>query len=603
MAYLAFRRDRVLLLRIRMAVVADGLNRARRMCTADQWDLDTVRAVRRALDALELRWLPFADRLLADRSLVDPIAGPPAASIEALLRSRLRAHGWHVETDPLQGIPTATVAEAVALAEAINAATPGELLGTPQARVALGQELAAVLRSPEARRAFAATFTEWSAALTTLAVAEHQLLAPAIEAGAEPDPGRAAGAAAIRRTIGALGTLLTERPVGEVEEILAGVHPYVAALTLTALRLPDATFGRLAAAVLARHFEGPSPPWALEYGGTAGELLMPLLAARPAAARAAVLALGEMPLALFYATSDVAYVEQVLALATDPATTSAREAGAILAGLVDCWRRWRNEFPRQFVPAQQTWAAMIGRLCAPWVLWFGHRHAAFGWTAAEGRARLAAVVGTPAGAAEFVAHSEEWFAPIIGGLLVPPAELNYQHVDDYAETMAMIATVLRRAELAEAAKRRLEAVPLTFVLHQLPGLIQIPVPVVGAVVGVAASKGVDEIDGALQRWGVLPPEEGYAQALAAKRFASRTIAAAIVLYVAVAEQLVRAGRIPPQARRHLRLGNLPGRNQAAAVREAMTRFANALRDANAARTLLAIRDAMLSATTIELLAG
>lgn len=579
MTYLALDPQRIRRLRGALADVAVALSRQR---SQDPLAADALRAARAAHDALAFRWLVVLDRVIACRALE---AGA-WHGVEGMVARGLLAGGYAVQSAADEpGVAGISITETKALVEGLGRADLGALLASAGERAALQEMLQRILADPQSTAAFVTEFDRWPALLDVLA--EHRQLALARD---EPT-------GEIDALIDRVAALIDAHPQRGrlLGELSAHGQPYAVALVLVRVHIDPVQFGVLAAELLRRWSGDLDVDVYAESGQSLGAYLIPFVAASPVAARALFGELGRSPDPLAATVTRTEDAVALLRAATDPATTTLTQAATILAMLIDAYgaRAADWDLRAQFV----DWPAVLAAAAAPWLPIFGPQAEDAGWTTADGRRRLDVLVDR--GGAEALADAEAaWVPPLLAALREPDGSLNRDVIDDLTGTLALLDDRLRQGEITADARDRAMIAPVLAVIDQLPRLLSVANPAAQLGARTAAKAATDTVEDLLRDWGVLPPGERESAARADRRWSTRTTQAEVILFVAVAEQMIAAGELPRRARAGLDLHDLGPGCAAEEVRRRLTTFIDTYATGQAAERLWAVRNAMLNDPTV-----
>jgi hypothetical protein len=348
MSTLAFDPERVEALRRRMEMAVAEL---RSMRSDDPVAAAALHRVVVATEELEEVWLPFVARLTDSVALLLPGDRRAIGHLDnALAWVMTKGYGWTAATDPLASGPV-DPATARALGARLSAIDPVTLSRDSGAMT----ELTRALRQVAADGRLADDLLRNWTSLARFA----DVLGDVRSRAMVHDPSVTADRQAIDGVFAQLAQVLSASSMDPLP-LLDRLSPFTAASMAAALDLDDDQLARVTDGVVRR--AGLVEDAVLEFRGRprAADLLLPLIAARPHAARAlAMLSAGHAD-DLLAAATDRTAVYRLLLEATDPRVMTVADAGKVVPQMV-------VEFVRGGVVDD---AAFVADLITPWTAQF-----------------------------------------------------------------------------------------------------------------------------------------------------------------------------------------------------------------------------------------
>ena len=342
--------------------------------------------------------------------------------------------------------------------------------------------------------------------------------------------------------------------------VLDRLDPYAAALLLRHLGLHGEALAAASERTMRRWHDGPGPGdprtrWtdAALVGDNTADVLFALLAADQAAATSFLVRCADRPELVLLSARTPGALEALLDAGLHP-TLPPATAGAILRPLIT----WTFTSGLQTIPfASPDIAdprAAVAASTTAWLPWFGPRADEFGWTRAEGAATLLLVLGDDRGGEALVDVIDEWTLRLRTTALVDAdGRLDAALLDDLAATFVLVQRALSDSAI-DAATRQRAVIDLTFDATQTAVSL---IPTGGGVamsltMSVARNLAREQLERDLDSRGLLPPsvEAVTAHQQRVRDLSTADIAAAAV--VAMVDQLVDIGRLPPAAAAQLR---------------------------------------------------
>lgn len=342
---------------------------------------------------------------------------------------------------------------------------------------------------------------------------------------------------------------------------LVGEDPHAAASLLAHLGLPPARLAQVGDAVLRSWIAGEMP-WYLDAPLTelnVVDLVLGAVLADPVAAAAFFDATADRLDVVLFGANDPEPGRRLVAIVTDPATTTVADAGRRLRRVIELMRpnailvssdlRTVAIELRAFSPVgidaivrQLEIRSWLGSVAAPWQPWFAGTATEWGWSSTEGIDALVFIAGDATSAG---ALGEEMGASLARLVAAAPSgeQARGGAVDAAAFTAGAVAEVLRDAELDDLAERRalwglvgsglgLAAAAGT---RALTAPLPPPVPMLAqAAVGLGLGAAIDAVDGDAR-------SEAHR---AARRELARRVATAHLLVGVLVECARRDGRLP-----------------------------------------------------------
>ena len=374
MGLLAYDPERLARLKCRLAAAVDDLSALR---CGDTAATDAMRSVSAIRDDIELVWLPLISRILDSTALTRDWWYAVARSDDlqnSLINVMADGYGWTVQRDPLNDdATTVTAAEARALGAMLNSANLPALAADREQLRWLAQQLQIIGRNPALSTDFLANFKSWTNVTYVLGLEYARGERPDISAVFDGLMSvwktTLPAQALIAGTSASLDALL---PPGD------DVDPYVQALMVRSLHLEAMTLATISNDLLTRWLSLKDDPAAattidrqIGPGFNAGDILLPLLLADPAACVWFTELAARHPAILFETHNDSDMAYRIVLIGTDPANTSTTAAGRAVLAILDYFRVDPYRRPGLDTDGHPgEYGAFLGDLVAPWLLQF-----------------------------------------------------------------------------------------------------------------------------------------------------------------------------------------------------------------------------------------
>lgn len=340
-----------------------------------------------------------------------------------------------------------------------------------------------------------------------------------------------------------------EALIGLVERL----EPFTAALLLHHVPLDDDTLAAVATRVMRRAGDAPPPgdprlQWADRSlaGPNTVDLLAAVLADRPAAARAVLVACSDRPELLLLGADRAGSISDLLHAALVDAPPAI--AGAILRPIVT----WTFTSGLLHIDVTGVDSAdprgVVAAAIAPWLTWFGPRADEFGWSRTEGRAALDRVAADDVGRVALLDALDLWTTKLHHEPLVDTVgHLDTTLLDDLAATIALIERTLYDAAVDESVMNR-RLVDLAFDAAEL---VLTKSPIMAKTKHLQSALGSmgnrQRVERQLEQLGWLPPPVEQVRAEQDDLRDRRTAGTAVVAVMATVQCLIDVGRLPPDS--------------------------------------------------------
>jgi hypothetical protein len=342
--------------------------------------------------------------------------------------------------------------------------------------------------------------------------------------------------------------------------VLDQLDPYAAALLLRHLGLHGEALAAASERAMRRWHDGPDAGdprtcWtdAALLGDNTADLLFALLAADQVAATSFLVRCADQPeLVLISARTPGALA--ALLDAGLPPTLDPTTAGAILRPL-STWTFTSGLLTIPFAsPDIADPRSVVATATTSWLPWFGPLAEEFGWTWPEGAATLRTILGDDRGGVALAGALDAWTARLRTTPLVDAeGRLDAGRLRDIVATFVLVQRALYDSAIDAAAQHR-ALIDLTFDATQTAVSL---IPTGGGVaisltMSVARDIAREQLEHDLENRGLLPPsvEEVTARQQRLRDMSTADVAAAAVM--AMVDQLVDLGRLPPAAAAQLR---------------------------------------------------
>lgn len=579
--FLGYEPDRVLALREVLRRTVDELVAVHNPDAAAAPAMaDVVRAARRIGG-----WTPtLTDVLGCTATSVFVTASLPAGDIRFAALRLLSDVGWQVVADPYlmvgPPLPHISATEAAALATALSTGDIEAWLDTEDEIAWLIGRLGIIQADPAAADAFRRALDQ---GLVFGCVADAWLAAPAGTGG--PVRQVFGRLTALMAPVDSLGTWLEARDV-QLEPVAMAL--LLDSLEVAGVGLAGDELAQWCDHVLQRWRSPPDhgPGWSDDLddldGRRTGDLLLPLLVDDPQAATAFLLLASEHPDVVFHTTNDGGLVNAVLLTGTNPDVAGVEEAGIIIVGLLDWLQVHSMWIAGGSIGGGYDVRGLLGGLIAPWLLQFGARPDAWGWTRADGDAALRWVLRDEAALRGLIASMNSWQRAMADMQLIDgDGRVAHGAVSDLAAMFSQLQGAFTRESISAAAQTRMW-VDLGIDLATNLAIALIESTPIGVAADALVPPTVAAVTSQLTTLGYLPADADIATADANETYRGRVATTAVVAVVTVVTQLICAGLLPDDVLDELSFsqGGESSGCDLEAVRRRLVSFADGLNSPN-----------------------